>query len=122
MEEFIARIRALGRRTSTLRTNNQIEFSDLILNLDLMELQSAKKSCTITKREAELLSFFMNNNSRVLTRELLLDRVWGANTAAMDSNLDNFISFLRKRLRSVHSRVEIKTARGVGYKMEASNA
>jgi DNA-binding response OmpR family regulator len=122
MDELIARIRALGRRTSILRTTNLLEFSDLILNLDLMELQTAQRNCAISKREAELLSMFMRNSNRILARELLLDRVWGANTAIMDSNLDNFICFLRKRLKFVHSSIQIKTVRGVGYKLEDANA
>lgn len=122
MEELIARIRALGRRTSMLCASNQVEYSDLILNLDLMQLQAAQRSCAISKREAKLLSFLMRNSNRILTRLLLLDRVWGANTATMDSNLDNFICFLRKRLKLVHSSVVIKTVRGVGYKLEDTNA
>jgi DNA-binding response OmpR family regulator len=122
MEELIARIRALGRRTSKLCTNNQIEFSDLILNLDLMELQTDRKNCPVSKREAELLSYLMRNSNHIIARELLLDRIWGANTATMNSNLDNFICFIRKRLKYVQSNIQIKTVRGVGYKLEDYHA
>lgn len=121
MDELMARIRALGRRTAALQTRNSFTFSDLTLNLDLMEIQTEQESCSVSKREAELLSLLMRNSERILTRELLLDRVWGVDTIIMDSNLDNFISFLRKRLKQVQSKVVIKTVRGVGYKLEDTN-
>jgi len=121
LEELFARVRALGRRKSKAIEAERIEFGDFLYDIDQMKIISKKKEdmdCHLSKREAELLAFLMKNEGRVLNRELILDRIWGIDSEVMDSNLDNFICFLRKRLRSVGSQCQIKTVRGVGYRME----
>lgn len=75
------------------------------------------EQCSLSKREYDLLAFLIRNKGQVLTREMILSRVWGADSFVTDGNLDNFIYFLRKRLKSVHSHVTIKTIRSVGYQL-----
>ncbi len=118
MEELLARIRALARRPVRLESLEQLCFSDFCLNAGKLELARAGESCSISKRESDLLAFFIKNKGQVLTRETLLTRVWGADSFVTDGNLDNFICFLRKRLKSVHSHAAIRTIRSVGYQLE----
>lgn len=118
MEELIARIRALARRPAKIENSADLHFSDICLNENKMLLVHEKESCSLSKRENDLLAFFIKNKNQILPRELLLSRVWGADNFVTDGNLDNFIFFLRKRLKSVHSHVTIKTIRSVGYKLE----
>lgn len=120
--EFFARVRALARRKSKALESDQIEYGDFVYDIDQMKLRSQKdteKDCHLSKRESELLLFLIHNEGRVLSRELILDRIWGIDSDVMDSNLDNFICFLRKRLKSIGSGCQIKTVRGVGYRLES---
>ena len=71
---------------------------------------------TLSKREAQLLEFFLRNPSQILPRSLLLSRVWGPDAPVEDGNLDNYIHFLRRRLRTVGSGLKIETIRSVGYR------
>lgn len=118
IEELLARIRALARRPIRIENMDELSFSDFYLNLGKMKLVRGEESCSLSKREADLLVFFIKNKGQILTRELILTRVWGADSFVTDGNLDNFIHFLRKRLKSVHSQATIKTIRSVGYALE----
>ena len=118
VEELLARIRALARRPVRIENFEQLHFSDFCLNAGTMQLVKEKESCSLSKRESDLLVFFIKNKGQILTRELLLNRVWGADSFVTDGNLDNFICFLRKRLKTIHSHASIRTVRGVGYQLE----
>lgn len=118
VEELLARIRALLRRPKKIENFEQLFFSDFYLNSGTMQLIKEEESCSLSKRESDLLVFFIKNKGQILTREMLLTRVWGADSFVTDGNLDNFIFFLRKRLKSIHSNASIKTVRGVGYQLE----
>lgn len=64
------------------------------------------------------MEIFLRNPGQILPRQTLLSRVWGPDSEVEDGNLDNYIYFLRRRLRSVDSRLELKAVRGVGYQLE----
>lgn len=115
IEELFARIRAISRRNTTIINTNFLSFSDISVDMNMMQLTCKGKNCILSKRELDLLVFLINNKDRILTREMILNRVWGIDSYISDGNLDNFIFFLRKRLRSVDSHVTIKTVRSVGY-------
>ena len=121
MEELFARIRALIRRPTKIISCDTLNFSNITLNINESKLISDNASCDLSKRETDLLSFFIKNKNQVLTREIILTRVWGADSSVTDSNLDNFISFLRKRLKLVNSNATLKTVRAVGYRLEESS-
>ncbi len=118
MEELLARIRALARRPVRIENTDELFFSDICLNQGKVLLIREKESCTLSKRECDLLAFFIKNKGQIMTRETLLSRIWGADSFVTDGNLDNFICFLRKRLRSVHSHASIRTLRSIGYRLE----
>lgn len=121
LQELLARVRALARRRTKAIESDQISYGDFLFDSDQMKVISKSdqlKSCHLSKRESELLVFLIKNEGRVLSRELILDRIWGIDSDVMDSNLDNFICFLRKRLKTIGSNCRIKTVRGVGYQLE----
>ena len=65
-----------------------------------------------------LLEVFINNPNKVISKELLIEKIWGYESDAEYNNVEVYISFLRKKLNHIHSNSFIKTIRGVGYRLE----
>ena len=120
MNELKARIRALLRRPQEITAMDQLTYQNLVLDLTSKKLWTEHNNCFLSKKESELLSFFMKNKEQILNREQILSRVWGPDNFVMQGNLDTYISFLRRRLKSVQSKAEIKTIHSVGYCLEAA--
>lgn len=122
MEELLARIRALTRRPAEIKSLDTLEYADLLLDKENRTLSTSKKSLVLTAREAELLSVFMQNPEMLFNRECLVLKIWGTSSEVEMGNVDNYISFLRKRIRELDSCCLIKTVYGAGYKLENRNA
>lgn len=117
-EEILARIRSVTRRPRGWEESPALRFGDLALSESL--LTGPGGDCSLSKREAQLMEAFMRNPGQTLTRETLLMRVWGPDSRVEDGNLDNYIHFLRRRIRFVKSGVLLSTVRGVGYRLEGA--
>lgn len=122
INELLARIRAVSRRPAQWKSTQNIKLNDIELDLMRCTLKGPANKCTLSKKESELLEIFMRNQKNIIPRSVLLSRVWGPDAPVEDGNLDNYVHFLRKRLKFVGSGLFIKTARGIGYSMEATNA
>lgn len=120
-EELLARIRALGRRPSTWESTKLLTIDDVSLDLNSFLLTGPANSCTLSKREATLLAVFLNNPNILLPRHVILSKVWGPYSSVEDGNLDNYIHFLRRRLKAINSTLKITTSRGIGYTLEATH-
>lgn len=94
------------------------EYGDVVFDAAKKSLRGSSGGCALSKREAALLETLLKNPGQTLPRAVLLTRVWGPDAGVEDGNLDNYIHFLRRRLRSVGSRILIQTVRGVGYRLE----
>ncbi|CUX71449.1 Transcriptional regulatory protein TcrA [Clostridium sp. C105KSO15] len=116
-EELLARIRALSRRQGEVIVE-EMKFGDLTLNLSANDLCCGSKSIHLGYKEFEVLKILMSNSGRIVSKEALISRVWGSDSDAEDNNVEAYISFLRKKLNFVGSRVEISTLRKVGYRLE----
>ena len=114
-EELLARIRCVTRRPHTITGDELLSVSDISLDINDCRLSGPGGECSLSKREAALLEAFLRRKDQSLSRSLLLLKVWGPDSDVEEGNLDNYIHFLRRRLRTVNSRVEIKTIRGIGY-------
>lgn len=120
--ELLARIRALTRRPARIRQEPCTCFSDLTFNHTEHILTCGADSLLLTAKESEVLSVFLSHPQSLISREHLIYKVWGIDTDIAPGNVDNYISFLRKRLRELGSRCEIKTVYGSGYKLEDNHA
>ncbi|HIQ98609.1 MAG TPA: response regulator transcription factor [Candidatus Scybalocola faecavium] len=118
LKELMARVRALIRRPGQIRDGENISWGDLKLDRETRELWCHKNRLKLTARESELLYTLMDQPERVFTRDQLVLKVWGSDSGIEPGNVDNYISFLRKRLREVKSRCGIKTIYGTGFQME----
>ena len=121
IEELLARIRCVTRRPTALNQDNVLSVSDINWHTDEDCLTGPLGTCTLSKREAALLETFLRRKNQTLSRNLLLLKVWGPDSDVEEGNLDNYIHFLRRRLKSVGSRLSIKTIRGIGYCMQDEN-
>lgn len=122
VEELLARIRSLTRRSiftvSQGSGNLELQYGDLFFSPVVGELKGPSSTVTLSKREGALLEVFLRNPGQTLSRGQLLNRVWGPDGEVEDGNLDNYIFFLRRRLKSLSSIVSISTIRGIGYRIE----
>jgi len=117
-KELLARIRALLRRRPP-RGSASLEVSDLILNPDTREVRRGEREIELTNREFELLEFLMRNERLVVSRERLLDEVWGYDPMAATNTIDVFISNLRRKLEEGGETRLLHTKRGAGYVLKA---
>lgn len=119
ISELIARIRALTRRPANLGSLDSIVFEDLQYNRNERELSCHGTSIRLSKREGLLMEFLMRNPEKTLVREQIFIYVWGTDAAVEDGNLDNYIHFLRKRMKSLQSKTEIVTIHSAGYRFQS---
>lgn len=117
-EELMARIRSINRRPFDWRAEGLLSLGDISFDIFQKQLSNSGVSCSLSKKEADLLEMFMRNPGQTLPRDILLSRVWGLEAEVGDGNLDNYIHFLRRRLKTVNSSLKLKTVRGVGYCLE----
>lgn len=116
--ELLARIHSLSRRSGQWETGDCLTYRDICYNVALRQLTKEGQQLLLSRREGALLEFFLRNTGQTLPRGLLLSRVWGPDAEVEDGNLDNYIHFLRRRLKAVQSEVSLTTVRGVGYVLE----
>ena len=117
-DELLARIRSLYRRNANVIFENVLTWSDLTLNLSTYELFCGQNSFKLGLKEFSMMELFLKNGSRILSKETLIVKIWGYESDAENNNVEVYVSFLRKKLAHMHSKVAIKTVRGVGYCLE----
>lgn len=118
IEELFARMRALLRRFEHSEQLLAVfTFKDLVLDLNTRLVTQAGESIVLTKREFDLLAVFMQNVNLVLTRDAILDKVWGYDTEVETNVIDVYVRYLRNKLNDSGDEKYIKTLRGIGYVM-----
>lgn len=121
VEELMARIRAVTRRSGNLLISSDLTLFGLSLNPDSHQLNYDGTSLTLSKKESALLEYFMKNPNQTLPRPRILSYVWGSSSDVEEGNLDNYIYFLRRRLKSLHAPIRLTTVHGVGYRLESTS-
>ncbi len=115
--ELCARIRCLLRRPANLENTDKITVGDVVYISPENQLQGKTCTCTLTPKESGLLELFLHNPDQTLPRSTILTRIWGTDYEIEEGNLDNYIYFVRRRLKAVGSFLEIQTIRGIGYSL-----
>src|SRR5690242_4209295 len=112
--ELLARVRAVLRRAETWLDEPELALGDVVVRVDAREATVAGEAVELTGKEFDLLTILLGNPNVVLTRELLLDRVWGLTFPGGTRTVDVHVASLRRKL----GRPElVRTVRGVGYKV-----
>ncbi|HET8905867.1 MAG TPA: response regulator transcription factor [Ktedonobacterales bacterium] len=121
-EELLARLRALARRPHGYNPaggNPELVVDDLVIDLLRHEVYRGKELVTLTAREFALLELLARNANRVLSREVLMTRIWPDGTEAGSNVLDTYIHYLRDKIDRSASHKLIHTVRGVGYSLRS---
>lgn len=118
-EELLARLRAMTRRQGEV-VLDEMSFEDLTLNLSTCDLKCGVKSVHLNFKEFEIFRLLMANSPQVTTKETLIVKVWGYESGAEDNNVEAYISFLRKKLYFLGSRVGVTVLRKIGYHLEVN--
>ena len=121
MGELLARVRAMLRRADAY-TPDELSFADMVLDRRSSRLSSAAGAVTLTRLECRMLEVLLLNRGACLSTEELLVKVWGYETETEPGAVWVYVSYLRRRLAAVGSRVRIRARRGVGYTLEADDA
>jgi DNA-binding response OmpR family regulator len=119
MEELLARIRAGIRRGSAIINKTKlIEIGDLSLNVLTREVIKHGDSIELTKTEYDLLEYLLSNKGLVLTRDQIIEHVWGYDFVGDTNILDVYIRYLRNKIDYPYDTKLIHTVRGVGYSLK----
>ena len=117
-EELLARIRALSRRKGEVVSSDALILGDISLSTQTLLLTREDKEIKLTLKECELMEFLILRKGMIASKELIIEKLWGYDSEAEDNNVEVYISFLRKKLNYLKSKVSITTTRGVGYALE----
>jgi DNA-binding response OmpR family regulator len=122
-DELIARIHALSRRlTSNSVDSWELRQGNLVMDIKSHTLRRGEKSVELTKKEWDLLEFFMRHPGQVLSRQEILDYVWSYETNVQPEMVDVYISYLRQKIRLDAKENPIETVRGFGYRLNETIA
>ncbi|MEG0296097.1 MAG: response regulator transcription factor [Clostridium sp.] len=118
IRELIARVKAVLRRGNPiLTTDTLIALGDLSINIETREVKKSNNKIELTLKEFELLEILMKNKGKILTREQLLDKIWGYEYVGETRTVDVHIRYLRKKIEHDDKNPQyIETIRGVGYR------
>ena len=124
LEELLARLRALLRRTvgdgATDPDEQVLAFADLRMDPVTMDVRRGDRRLELTRTEWLLLELFLRNPERVLSRDIIHDRVWGFDASASSNSLEVYIGYLRRKLEAAGEPRLVHTVRGVGYVLRAA--
>ena len=114
--ELLAHLRALTRRQGQV-IFERINYGDLSLNLESHDLSCGEKTINLSFKEFSIANILMANKDQIVSKDLLISKVWGIESSAVDNNVEAYISFLRKKLKFLGSKTQVETVRKVGYRL-----
>ena len=121
IDEVVARVN-IQLRKKINKEQNTIDFKDISLNLKSSVLYcTTGESIEVSLKELLLLEYLIQNSSIIVSKEQIYDKVWGPYNEIESNNLEAYLSFIRKKLKLIGSKVTIKAIRGIGYRLGANN-
>ncbi len=114
-DEFIARVWALSRRNSMGYVSEILIYCDITVNRSNHEIYKDNAKIKLSTKEFQILELLILNKGIVLTKEQFIQKIWGYDTSIEYNSIEVYVSFIRKKLDALNSKVTIKTIRGFGY-------
>ena len=121
MRELMARIKVVLKRSNNIEDTEILEYGDLVLDLKNASLKCNNNEIQISGKELELLEQLLINKNQVLSKDKLLERIWGYESEAEYNNLAVYLTFIRRKLKLLNSKVNVKAVRDLGYRLEIKN-
>lgn len=118
-KELLARIRAMTRRQETV-SDTVLSFGNLSLNRSTYELSTPSGTCRLANKEYQMMEMLLLHPRQLVSSEQFLEHVWGYDTEAEVQTVWVYLSYLRKKLKSLEANVQIKASRSAGYSLEVS--
>lgn len=118
--ELLARIRSATRRKEVYKAD-ELTFFDLIIDKNMLKANTDKAEVKLSLKEFQILELLIVNQKQIVTKEQLAEKIWGYDFDGEYNSVEVYISFVRKKLKFIHSKVNIKAARGLGYHLEVLN-
>lgn len=118
-EELLARLRALCRRKGEVIADNLLRYGDIALNIGNLELsKEGGNSIKLTAKECGLLELFINRKDMITNKDDIINKLWGYDSDVEHNNVEVYVSFIRRKLNYLKSKVTIKAIRNLGYILE----
>ena len=121
IDELLARIRALLRRTPQISEETTVSFGDLKLDIQNSVLSHKDEKVTLMNKELQIMSILMKSGAKIVSLDTITKNAWDIEAYTTSENVWVFISYIRKKLESIHSNTKIKSIRYQGYYLEYSN-
>jgi two-component system, OmpR family, response regulator len=118
-DELVARITALSRRRSHQYTRQTIAFRDIVIDTEQRTVHRSGVPITLRRKEFDILEYLISNSGRVLTREMILNHAWDSSKSNWNNTVDVHINHLRDKIDRPFDSPIIKTAYGLGYRVDA---
>lgn len=115
--ELLARVRSLTRRKGEIVTD-EFTFGDIALNKSTFSLSREEQFVKLSLKEYQIMELLIANPRQLIPKERFIEKIWGYESDVEYNNVEVYISFLRKKLTVIGSKVTIRTARGIGYFLE----
>lgn len=115
--ELLARLRAITRRKIE-RTENNLKYGDLELDCYTYELICNDNKVSLTSKEYQMMDYFLRNPNEIISATKFLDSIWDEDSDVDITSIWTYISYLRRKLKQIDSKAEIKAIRNIGYKLE----
>lgn len=121
IDELLARIRALLRRTPQISEETTLSFGDLKLDIQNSVLSHKDEKVTLMNKELQIMSILMKSGAKIVSLDTITKNAWDIEAYTTSENVWVFISYIRKKLESIHSNTKIKSIRYQGYYLEYTN-
>lgn len=113
-DELLARVKALLRRKEKF-TGDVLAFGDIILDRDTFEMVKGEKRITLGKKEFQVLEMLFLKQGKIINKNVFIEKIWGYDSEAEYNTIEVYVSFIRRKLQAIGSKIEIKSIRGIGY-------
>ena len=118
---MIARVKVILKRKANLEDTSVLEYENLKLDLSSGKVSYKGNEISINGKELDLLEILLINKNQIVSRETLANKIWGYFSDAEYNNVEVYVTFLRRKLKKINSRVNVKAVRGLGYRLEVEN-
>jgi len=117
-DELLARLRALGRRSPELQIDGLVNIGELCFNPRTLTISGSGFELNLTLKESQLLELLLQRIGSYVSKDTIIEKLWSYDADVTDNHVESQVALLRKKLASTGGSLSIKTARGVGYRLE----